>query len=86
MKEAQSAARRAGGEGGYSKLREQIEAFAQKNPATFVALMEALNKDEQTYRSRQVRRPPARPWAMPRDHRRQLRHSGPIHQIGRAHV
>jgi len=55
VKEAQSAARRASAEGGYAKLREQIESFAEKQPTTFLTLMEYLNKDEKMYRNRQAR-------------------------------
>ena len=53
LKEAQSAARKVGGgEAGYAKLREQIDAFAAKQPEAFIQLHERLAADEVTFATR----------------------------------
>ena len=54
LKDAQSAARRVAtsGEDGYAKLREQIDAFADKQPEPFIQLFERLAADDAVYQSR----------------------------------
>ena len=54
LKDAQSAARRVATSGGdgYTKLREQIDAFAEKQPEPFIQLFERLAADDAVFQSR----------------------------------
>ena len=53
QKEAQLAAKKqAGGEGGYAKLREQIENFASKQPEGFLQLYDQLAANDTVFTNR----------------------------------